>query len=204
MREALRRFRQPPPPRAIILPENASGLPPDWQAEREVGLRIAAILVPMREHADGSLDVLLTERAAHLRQHAGQISFPGGAAEPHDADLAATALRESHEEVGLEPDQVDVLGYLAPQWTISNFAMTPVIGLLRGEISLRLQEEEVADAFWIPARHLFDAGQQTIARRRMGDIEFDTVELHWQGRRIWGATATVIRRLTQLLDGALG
>ena len=76
------------------------------------------------------LSVLLTQRASHLKHHAGQVSFPGGRMEAHDADVRATALRETHEEVGIEPRNVDVIGYLRSMPTITGFAVTPVVGLV--------------------------------------------------------------------------
>ena len=118
LREALSGHVGAPDPTDIELPVAEHRLPAGWREEHMAAVRIAAILVPFIDTADG-LQVLLTERAAHLRHHAGQISFPGGAAEPGDTDLAMTALRETEEEVGIPTGRVEVLGFLRPQWTIS-------------------------------------------------------------------------------------
>ncbi|MFK8053688.1 MAG: CoA pyrophosphatase [Woeseiaceae bacterium] len=200
IRAALASYRSAPGPRDIIPPENATGLPEDWPAGGRSGLRVAAILVPLVVRQGGEIDVLLTERAAHLRHHAGQISFPGGAEEAADRGLADTAVREAREEVGLDPSLVEVVGYLKPQWTISNFAMTPVIGLVSEPVSLELQTDEVADAFFAPASHVLDLNQHRVERRSLGAISFDTVEASWDGRRIWGATATVLNRLAKIIN----
>lgn len=199
LRTALTDHREPPSPTDIILPENSAGLPADWQRMQSENLRVAAILVPFIERATGEIEVLLTERAAHLRHHAGQISFPGGASEPEDTDLAATAIREAREEVGLRAEQIEVIGFLRPQWTISNFAMTPVIALVSEPVTLALQASEVASAFCAPADVLLNPDSHRIERRQVGEATFDTVETVWQSRRIWGATATVLRRISFLL-----
>ncbi|MEO0630799.1 MAG: CoA pyrophosphatase, partial [Planctomycetota bacterium] len=113
MRRALVGHEAPPDPQDVVVPEAEPALPADWRERRVAGARHAAILVPFVDTGAG-LEVVLTERAAHLKHHPGQVSFPGGAAEPRDADLAATALRETEEEVGIEASRVEVLGYLRP------------------------------------------------------------------------------------------
>ena len=164
-------------------------------------MRHAAILVPFVD-AGAGLEVVLTERAAHLKHHPGQVSFPGGAAEPGDADLAATALREAEEEVGIARERVEVLGYLRPQWTVSGYAMTPVIGLVAGDVALEPDPAEVAEAFRVPAGHLFDANQHRRERREYEGLAFDVIEIRWRQHRIWGATAGVIQRLHRILERA--
>lgn len=182
--------------------------PPPWQPETRAdgreGLPVkadASVLVPLVEHGDGSLHVLLTQRTAHLKAHAGQISFPGGRAEPSDADAVFTALREAQEEVGLEPAQVEVIGSLPAYTTITAFRVTPVVGLLRAPYELRLDAFEVAEAFEVPLAWLM-----TPAHHRRHRIELDGASRHFlsmpwtaSGSRreyfIWGATAAMLRRL---------
>ena len=200
LRAAFSDHRSPPDPFDIVAPDNATPFPDDWLADKREGLRGAAILVPFVRDADGGLHVLLTQRAAHLKHHAGQVSFPGGAREPGDTSLADTAIREAAEEVGLASGRTDVVGYLRPQWTISNYAMTPVIAIVDGPVDLTLQESEVADAFQVPAEVLLDRRRHRIERRTFQSIEFDTVEILWRERRIWGATATVISRITKIME----
>ncbi|MEN7344294.1 MAG: CoA pyrophosphatase, partial [Pseudomonadota bacterium] len=148
----------------------------------------------------GSVEVLLTERAAHLKHHPGQISFPGGASEPDDRGLAETAIRETAEEVGIAVPAIDVIGYLRPQWTISSYAMTPVVALIQGPIAPVVDQQEVADAFLVPAERIFERRFQAVQRRSFEGMEFDAVEINWGEKRIWGATATVIQRVTKIIE----
>lgn len=115
----------------------------------------AAVLVPLVQRP-GGLHVLLTQRATHLRDHAGQISFPGGRAEPEDGSPERTALREAEEEVGLDERYVDVLGQLPVYRTVTAYEVTPVVGLIRPGFSLRLDAFEVAEAFEVPLAFLMD------------------------------------------------
>ncbi len=199
LRQALEGHTAAPDPTDIVLPVPEDRLPAGWRERRLSGVRHAAILVPFVD-AGAGLEVVLTERAAHLKHHPGQVSFPGGAAEPEDVDLAATALREAEEEVGIARDRVEVLGYLRPQWTVSGYAMTPVIGLVAGDVALAPDPTEVAEAFRVPAGHLFDAGQHRREQREYEGLTFDVIEIQWQRHRIWGATAGVIERLHRLLE----
>ncbi len=172
----------------------------------------ASVLVPLVLR-DGGLRVLLTERTAHLRDHAGQISFPGGRAEAHDADAAATALREAEEEIGLARERVEVIGSLPTYVTITNFQVTPVVALVHGadappgDLALRLDPFEVAEAFEVPLpflmtpahhrRHAFDAG----------GVRREFLSMPWPGGSpatpreyfIWGATAAMLRNLYRFL-----
>jgi 8-oxo-dGTP pyrophosphatase MutT (NUDIX family) len=132
----------------------------------------AAVLVGLVQRDDG-LQVLLTQRTEHLRDHAGQISFPGGRSEPEDGSAEATALREAQEEVGLAPDRVEVLGRLPTYTTVTHYVVTPVVGLVHPRFELALDAFEVAEAFEVPLaflmtpahhrRHVFtyeDGGQR--------------------------------------------
>ncbi|MEL6949156.1 MAG: CoA pyrophosphatase [Pseudomonadota bacterium] len=199
LRRALVGHEAPPDPNDVVVPVAEPALPEGWRERRIAGARHAAILVPFVDTGDG-LEVVLTERAAHLKHHPGQVSFPGGAAEPHDANLAATALRETEEEVGIQASRVEVLGYLRPQWTISGYTMTPVIGLVSGAVSLMPDPSEVATAFQVPAAHLFDVRQHRHFRREYDGFAFDALEIQWREHRIWGATAGVIERLHRVIE----
>ena len=192
-------------------------LPPDWLPEFSgdgrpvIGRprRPASVLVPLVRRASG-LQVLLTRRADHLRDHAGQISFPGGRAEPEDADAAATALREAQEEVGLDPQAVQVLGALPAYRTITAYEVTPVVGLIDELPPLRLDALEVAEAFEVPLEFLM-----TPAHHRRHEVEFAGerrrfLSMPWRGRGtagvereffIWGATAAMLRNLYHVLGG---
>ena len=161
------------------------------------------MLVPILAAPSGAR-VLLTERAHHLVHHPGQVSFPGGSAEAGDGSVAATALREAHEEVGLAPEAVEVIGYLPPQWTVSGFAMTPVIGLVTGEAAAdsgwRIDPQEVAGAFTVPATFLFDEDNHQSGTREVDGVAVPTVEILWQQHRIWGVTARVISLVTSIIS----
>ncbi len=119
----------PADPLDVVMPPGHRRWPQGMRQKLNVPLKPAGVLVPMIER-DAGLSVLLTQRAPHLKHHAGQVSFPGGSMEAHDQDVLATALRETHEEVGIPPDDVDVIGYLRSMPTITGFAVTPVIGLV--------------------------------------------------------------------------
>ena len=159
----------------------------------------AAVLVTLVAHDDGP-GVLLTKRTAHLRDHPGQISFPGGRAEEHDAGPEATALRELHEEIGIAPDAVDVVGYLEPMAVITGFAVTPVVGFVAPGYTLQLDSFEVQEAFEVPLTLLLEEGSRVATIREFRGIESPFWEFHHDGRRIWGATAMMLNQLVELIN----
>jgi 8-oxo-dGTP pyrophosphatase MutT (NUDIX family) len=131
------------------------------------------VLVPLvvRDHG---LTVLLTQRADHLNDHAGQVSFPGGRQEPFDADAIATALREAQEEVGLAPSRVEILGALPDYLTGTGFCVTPVIGLVHPPFALKMDELEVAEVFEVPLAFLMDPAnhEERVFRYEGGERRF--------------------------------
>ena len=165
---------------------------PHAMREKLVGpLKPAGVLVPIMQRA-GGLSVLLTQRAAHLKHHAAQASFPGGRMEPQDRDVRATALRETHEEIGVGPRFVDVIGYLRAMPTITGFAVTPVVGLVEGDVELTLDHTEVEYTFEVPLDFLLDEGNDTLADREWQGRRFRLKEFHYDGERVWGATAYML------------
>lgn len=188
-----------------------------WQAEipGDTGfsarsLAAAAVLVPLVQRSEG-LTVLLTRRTDHLRDHAGQISFPGGRAEDADADAVATALREAEEEVGLRSDVIDVIGTLPHYTTITNFVVTPVVALVRPPFTLALDPFEVAEAFevplsWLmtPAHHQRHEIELQGRKRQFLSMPWDGIGQDGVARRyfIWGATAAMLRNLYGFLKPA--
>lgn len=160
----------------------------------------AAVLIPLVDRGD-ELSVLLTLRADALRHHAGQISFPGGRLEPGDSDAVAAALRESEEEIGLRREFVEVIGLLPDHVVISGFRVTPVVGLVRPGFELVLDPTEVAGTFEAPLRHLLDPATHARRRRRIGEVEVETLELPWGSFNIWGATAGMLLTLREVLGG---
>lgn len=161
--------------------------------------RAAAVLIPLVLHPAG-VSVLLTERAAHLSTHAGQVSFPGGAFEKQDIDLVATALRETQEETGIPIERVEVVASLAEYFTISRYRVTPVVGLLQPGFEMAPDPREVAAVFELPLEVLLDVRRY---ERRMvernGQRGF-THFLEHDGRVVWGATAGMLMMLAKSLE----
>lgn len=172
---------------------------------REGPPRPAAVLVPIVAHP-ASPTVLLTQRTAHLREHSGQVAFPGGRFEPSDLTPTRTALREAHEEVGLEPSGVEILGTLPDYLTGTGFRVTPVIGLVTPGQALRPDPNEVADVFEVPLSFLMNPGHH---QRRLVEVSGSS-RIFWampwrpDPQRdeyfIWGATAAMLRNLYRLLS----
>jgi 8-oxo-dGTP pyrophosphatase MutT (NUDIX family) len=162
----------------------------------------AAVLVPlvMRE---GGLTVLLTKRTDHLRDHAGQVSFPGGRVEAHDESPIATALRETLEETGLSSEHVDILGHLPRYFTGTGFAITPVTGLVRPHFNLTLDTFEVAQVFEVPLSHLTDHRNYRLHEATLPDGQIRRYySIAWDDYFIWGATAAMLRGMYQVLAEA--
>jgi 8-oxo-dGTP pyrophosphatase MutT (NUDIX family) len=143
--------------------------------------------------------VLLTERATHLRQHAGQISFPGGVLSNAGEDPVAAALREAREEVGLAPSQVDVCGCMPVQLTVTGFRVTPVIGWLDAGFRPLPDPAEVQTAFEVPLSHLLASGSHSREVRERHGSRFTTDVFVYERYRIWGATAAILVRLLEAI-----
>jgi len=161
----------------------------------------AAVLVPLVERPAG-LQVLLTQRASHLKHHAGQISFPGGRIEPADAGPWEAALREAQEEIGLEPGYVTRAGYLQDHLVISGFRVTPAVAFVRPGFDLRLDRTEVEDVFEVPLEFVLDPRNHLPRDRSVAGHTIVTHEIPFEGRHIWGATASMLITLAGLLRGA--
>jgi 8-oxo-dGTP pyrophosphatase MutT (NUDIX family) len=159
----------------------------------------AAVLVPLVEH-DTGLTVLLTQRAETLKDHAGQISFPGGRIEPEDKDAWHAALREAHEEIGLLPDFVEFAGYLPDHFVITGFRVTPVVGFVNPDYQLRIAEEEVHDVFEVPLDYILDAANHKSRRRQLAGLAIDVHDIPYGERNIWGATAGMLMTLRRMLQ----
>lgn len=163
----------------------------------------AAVLVPVVQRPD-QLTVLLTQRTAHLNDHPGQVSFPGGRCEARDGSPIVTALREAEEEVGLRRAQVDVLGVLPDYQTGTGFRVTPVVGLVSLPMELRLDDFEVAEVFETPLSFLLDpANHQRMSIEIAGALR-QFWAMPYQGYFIWGATAGMIMSFYSFLLGAGG
>ena len=165
----------------------------------------AAVLVPLVQR-DTGLNLLLTRRTDHLRDHAGQISFPGGRVEPEDDGPVATALRETEEEIGLSRQHIEIIGQLPVYSTVTAFQVTPVVGLVEAEFTLQLDDFEVAEAFEVPLAFLMNPAHHRHHRFEFAGSERRFLSMPWQGGEreyfIWGATAAMLRNLYRLLSGA--
>jgi 8-oxo-dGTP pyrophosphatase MutT (NUDIX family) len=159
----------------------------------------AAVLVPLVEHPDG-FTVLLTQRATTLRDHAGQISFPGGRIETEDADAWHAALREAQEEIGLKPELVEFAGYLPDHVVVSGFRVTPVVGFVQPQFTLQVAAAEVHDVFEVPLDFILNAANHKSRRRKIGEMSIDVHDIPYGDRNIWGATAGMLMTFRRLLQ----
>lgn len=161
-------------------------------------LRPAAVLIPIIERPHG-LSLILTQRSASLRKHAGQISFPGGRYDQTDGNLLETALRESEEEIGLPRQQVEVIGRLHDYPVLSYFMIRPYVAFVSPQQELIAEESEVAEIFEVPLADILDPNNHYAYRIRK--FIYDKVYfIPWQHRNIWGATAGILRELAEQLQ----
>lgn len=186
---------------------NAPDTPSDFDLSPELVPEIAraplapaAVLIPVVARPEPT--VLLTQRTDSLRRHAGQIAFPGGRMEPTDRDPTATALREAHEEIGLDASFVETLGYLDAYRTGTGFRIFPVVSIVREGFSLKLDEREVADAFEVPLAFLMDEANHRTETRFWRGQERRFYAMPFEQRYIWGATAGIVRNLKMRLFSA--
>lgn len=192
---ALHPLTAPPAGSGWNIDEIRDLLPPDVPAAE------AAVLVGLVPR-DGVTHVLLTRRTAGLRNHAGQVSFPGGRIETGDPDVVAAALREAHEEIGLPPGNVRPLGFLDPLATITGFRVTPVVASIAGGFVPRPDPSEVAEAFEVPLRYLMNPVNLTRQEMHFGGRRREVLEFRYPEQRIWGATASMLLNLRERLTQA--
>ncbi|MBS1144600.1 MAG: hydrolase [Proteobacteria bacterium] len=184
--------------RASLLPEPLTGHFVQEDGAEEQPLTPAAVLFPIVLRDDGHT-VLLTQRTAHLRDHAGQISFPGGRVEAEDLSPSHTALRETEEEIGLSRERIDILGFLPEYRTGTGFRVTPVVALVQPPFDLQPDPFEVAEVFEVPLAFLLDpANHQQHALHYRGALR-QYFAMPYGDYFIWGATAGMIRSLSERL-----
>ncbi len=172
-------------------------LTPEWIA----ALRPAAVLVPIVAH-EREPSVLLTRRSELMRNHSGQIAFPGGRRDPPDVSTADNALREAEEEIGLGREHVEVIGYLDDIPTVSLFRVTPVVGIVRKLPELRLDAIEVASVFEVPLSWLLNPANYVSKTLDRDGVEVPFLEVAYGEYAIWGATAAMLRNLCRKVVGA--
>jgi 8-oxo-dGTP pyrophosphatase MutT (NUDIX family) len=205
-RALARRGLNAAPSEAIFDPRSGQALgPSDWDLNPELKgdlavmppARAAAVLVPIMVRP--ALTVLLTQRSLSLKNHAGQVSFPGGRVDPEDNSALDAALREAWEEIGLPAGHVEPLGYLDSYRTGTGFLIVPVVGLVRPGFTLALDSREVSDAFEVPLEFLMDpANHRKESREWRGRRRF-SYAMPYRERYIWGATAGMLKNMQQRL-----
>lgn len=158
----------------------------------------AAVLVPVVLR-DDALSILLTRRTDHLHHHPGQISFPGGRVEEGDRSPVDTALRETHEEIGLSPACIELIGVLPEYRTGTGFSVSPIVGLVRAPYDLHLDSFEVAEAFEVPLDFLIDPANHQRHRMEYQGRMREYYAMPYHDYFIWGATAGMLVSLSQLL-----
>lgn len=186
LRERLRR----PLPASAVYGDDGVG--------RELAATVAAVLVPIVAHTSG-LTVLFTQRTAHLKAHSGQVSFPGGRAEPDDRSPEDTALRESQEEVGIARGRVEVLARLPEYFTRTGFRVTPVVGLIEPPLALAPDPGEVEAVFEVPLAFLLDPRNHQRHTREFQGRSVGYYAMTFERRTIWGATAGMLVNLCRAL-----
>jgi 8-oxo-dGTP pyrophosphatase MutT (NUDIX family) len=175
----------------------------DGAGREEAGVTRAAVLVPIVAHADG-LTVLFTRRTVHLKAHSGQVSFPGGRAEPGDPSIEFTALREAEEEIGLPARRVEVLARLPEYFTRTGFRVTPVVGLIQPPLELVPDAREVDEVFEVPLDFILDPANHRRATRELNGRTVSYYVIEHNGRTVWGATAGMLINLCLSLGADSG
>ncbi len=186
-------------PRDVVLPPGSERWPEDVRASLVASLRPAGVLIPVIERRSG-LVVLLTQRSAALKHHASQIAFPGGGMESGDRSIADTALRETHEEVGIRPDEIAVLGFLDAMPTMTGYAVTPVVGSVAPSARIEVDPAEVEYAFEVPLDFLLDKANALASERDFQGRKLPIIEYRYREHRIWGATAHILLKLRDILE----
>jgi 8-oxo-dGTP pyrophosphatase MutT (NUDIX family) len=195
-RLASRLLRLPPP-----MP-GADLLVPDWAPERPFQRSPvpAAVLISLVLRPEG-VNILYTERSPDLRSHSGQVAFPGGKIDADDADAAAAALREANEEVGLDPGDTRILGFMDTYFTGTNYLITPVVATIEPSGPFVPNPREVHSIFEVPLKRILDPGSYDRMRINRDGREGQTWKIDHDGHRIWGITANLTRLFRDIAMG---
>lgn len=164
------------------------------------GMVTAAVLVPLYRK-NGSRHVLLTKRSDFVEHHRGEISFPGGKLDPSDANVLACALRETAEEIGVDPKDVKVLGELDDFYTVATrFLVIPFVGIIPYPYEFRTSEREISSLLGVPLEVFFDPSRRSEDMWMVKGQSIEVISYLWQGHNIWGATARIMKHLTDLIE----
>ena len=157
-------------------------------------LKESAVLIPLVE-LDNELHVVLTVRAKHLKHHAGQISFPGGKYEKSDPSIIHTALRETHEEIGINTDTIEIIGQLKDYQTVTGYNVVPIVGFINSPMTYSIDQNEVSEIFHVPFHHFLQSDSHfSLPIERNGTV-FQVNFIPFQDYNIWGATAGMLKDL---------
>jgi 8-oxo-dGTP pyrophosphatase MutT (NUDIX family) len=180
----------------------AESLVPDWAPERPFARPPvpAAVLIALIQRPEG-MTVLYTERSPDLRSHSGQVAFPGGKVDPADRDVAAAALREAHEEVGLERKDARIIGFMPTYFTGTNYLITPVVAVVSPNGPFVPNPGEVHSVFEVPLERILASQTYGQFRIERNGVEHRTWQIDHDGHRIWGITANLTRRFRDLALG---
>ena len=182
---------------ALALPPPSGLLPGDLVELPDAELSSAAVLVAITDRAEPG--VHFTLRRDNMRSHAGQVAFPGGRIDPGE-DVVTAALREAEEEIGLPPAAVELWGAADPYRTVTNFLVTPILGMVPPDLVLFPHEHEVADLFEAPLSFVLDPANQLRMSAEFRGATRHYYQINWNDRRIWGATAAMLVNLTRRLE----
>jgi 8-oxo-dGTP pyrophosphatase MutT (NUDIX family) len=180
-------------------PSSDFDLNPGIRTAADKPLRPAAVLVPFWLQTEGAR-LILTKRSSRLKHHPGQIAFPGGKVDATDVGPQAAALRESHEEIGLDPARVSILGALPVHETVTGFAVTPFVGLIRGTFDPVPEAGEVEEVFTVPLAHVLTPARFAVERRQWMGVWRRYYAVPYGPYYIWGATARILRGLAERVE----
>ncbi len=182
---------------------HANPAPGVWEDPRIEGVttfKPASVLVAITDRPEPGL--LLIHRPDTMRSHPGQVAFPGGRRDP-DEDVIAAALREAHEELGIDPAQVSIIGASDIYRTSTGYEITPVIAVVPADIAITPCPTEVAAWFEVPLAHVLDPANRTLRTMEHDGRQLQFIEIMWQGHRIWGVTGAILTRLIRRMDWTL-
>ncbi|MCW8879651.1 MAG: CoA pyrophosphatase [Kangiellaceae bacterium] len=176
-------------------------LPVDHPSETKDAFKCAAVLMPLvKNEVMNRWEVIFTKRAEHLKHHPGQISFPGGGYELQDSHLSETATRETFEEIGIGQDKIQLIGRLPQQQTVSQYNVTPFVGVINPNYQLKIDQNEVAEVFTAPFDFVTDLTNQKRVSETINGHQYNFYVIQYKHYNIWGATAKILVNFTRRIN----